>query len=79
MDTLYIYLLVSPLVVKRSSEIVFNLQMVRDDWLEWIPHLDPVKEPLTPVTLVKVVLLMQYNTKISPFYGLIKCTEALYM
>ena len=54
-----IYLLISPLVVKRSSEVVFNLQMVRDNRLKWIPHLDPVKEPLTPVTLVKIVLLIQ--------------------
>jgi hypothetical protein len=38
--------------------------MFWDDWLEWILHLDPVKEPLTPVTLVKVVLLMEYDTKL---------------
>ena len=46
-----------PLVVKRSSEVILNFQMVWDDWLKWVPHLDPVKEPLTPVTLMKVVLL----------------------
>ena len=56
-------LLISPLVVKRSSEVVFNLQVVWDNWLKWIPHLDPVKEPLTPVTLVKVVLLIIHNAK----------------
>ena len=57
LNSMMISLPLFPLVVKRSSEVILNFQMVWDDWLKWVPHLDPVKEPLTPVTLVKVVLL----------------------
>ena len=52
-------LLCPPLIIKGSCEVVVDLEVLGDNRLKWVPDLDPVEEPLTPVALVKVVLLLQ--------------------
>ena len=59
------YLLLPSLIVERCRKVVVDLEVLGDNRLKGIPDLDPVKEPLTPVTLVKVVLLLggRYNLR----------------
>ena len=61
MSQQFLLILFSPLVVERGGEVVLDFQVIRDDWLKGISHLDPIKEPLPPVAGVKIVFLIIDN------------------